>query len=93
MARSARPRFLVARRDETGVFHRVSHTGLVFGSEACHPLVEGMTEDAHLAICRAARWMFSEALRPQFVDLEMDGHWRVSPLPEEGPGPLVTVNG
>lgn len=77
----ARKGFLVGLKNDNGAFQAASSTGLVIGREACHPLVEGMTEDAHLDICRAAVWMYSEAMRPQFVELEAGGRtWRVSPM-------------
>jgi hypothetical protein len=70
--------FLVGRRNETGNFEKVSASGKAYQSDACHPLVDGMTEAAHYAIGRAAVWMSNEEMRPCFVDVDVDGVWRVS---------------
>jgi hypothetical protein len=73
--------FLVGVKNENGAFQVASSTGHVSYGEACHPLVEGMDEDAHLSICRTAVWMYAEFTRPSCVELEAGGKtWRVSPM-------------
>lgn len=70
--------FLVAKSVD-GHFQKVS-VGRLFTFDAQHSLQAGkafgMTEAEHYNICRAARWMFEETIRPSSVDME--GGWRVS---------------
>ncbi len=70
--------FLVARADADGRWHRVSDTGYLYGGAgACHPLVDGMTEADHDAICRAVWWMAEDAA-VRSLDLTADNTYRVS---------------
>ena len=69
--------FLVGRCVD-GTWQVASTSGYHFGGAgACHPLVAGMTETDHTAICKAVAWM-ADNPGVTLVNLTADAAYRVS---------------